>query len=256
MRTRRRIILALLAAIILAGLAAPLLAAPFLEDIPGVAELHWRTASQMLPSGGTVAVPQGAKLVVGADAAALQQLTGGTGPSPEASLRFSHYGMVNYYRCNCGYIRDDDWQCIKPDEVLASLTPSYLDMQGADVLGWAIAPSFDPATVTITYMLHLRSDGLGEYYDGDAMILGRYGMEILEASSRKKDYATTLNTLRKGIAAFRFARGYRYGDYVAGDTISQDHIAKKFLVNAFAADLALAYTDCRISQAEGRLDFS
>jgi len=243
------IVLALVATIILTGQVAPALAGQLLEDVPGVRALHWYIGTLRLPSGGLLTASGDAKVVVGADAAALQQLLNGAGPPPEAYFRVKGYGTVQYFRCGCGYIQADDWQCINADDVLASLTRNYPDAQGEDVLGWAIPPHYDPSTETITYMLHARDDDVGEFYDGIAMVLGRYGVEIIEAGTRKMDYTTTLTMLRRGVAAFRFAPGYRYSDHAPSDTISPNHIAKAFLLNAFATDLAQSYTDCRISVA-------
>jgi hypothetical protein len=225
--------------------------AQLLENIPGVSALHWVTGVHTLPSSGAIlTVPPNAKLLLGADAHKLDALLGGGDPTTEATLRLTRIGTVEYEFCNCGFTIPDDWECMNFDDVAASIARYYRQNGWNDVLGFARPPVFDRSRATITYMLRLQAGNGHEYYEGDAMVLGRNGFETIVSATRKTDAASTWSTLQVGLAAFRFANGHQFGDRQPGDKTNSNHLAATFVEKAGADDLfETYYYSCRATSS-------
>jgi hypothetical protein len=223
--------------------------AEFLEDIPGMAALHWATAVTTLRSGGVITVPAHAKILTGTDDLQTysELLDGYFDQHTEAELRFTRFGTVEYNYCNCGYTLADDWQCVKPDEVAAAIRRTYAQLGWGEVVGFARPPAFDRSHATITYMLHLRHAALPNAFEGHAIILGRSGYESLNAGAKSGNAADTWSLVQNAIAAFHFGPGGAYDDYRTGDRLSEDHIAAIFARKVGADELfhRYAYASCR-----------
>ena len=232
------------AATFLAVLALPAaaLAAQALEDMPGVRQLHWVVGVRTLPvSGAILTVPANAKLLIDPDVRKLQGITGSNDATAEAELRLTRVGTIEYEFCNCGFTLTDDWSCVNADEVADSIARYYTAQGWDEVVGFARSPRFDRARAMITYLLHLRNDTRGDYFEGDALVFGRNGYETLVAGTRKGDADGTWAALQTAIGAFHFPSGHAYGDYQTGDKTSANHVAAQFAEKAGADDLVERY---------------
>ncbi|MGI4884302.1 MAG: DUF2167 domain-containing protein [Janthinobacterium lividum] len=125
-----------------------------------------------------------------------------------------------------GYVKDDDAEDIKYDELLAEMQQDVADGNAertaagfapAQLLGWAAPPYYDKSQHALHWakLLRFGADS-AQSLNYNVRLLGRKGVLVLNAVAQ----ADALPTIKAGIpdllANVQFAKGQQYLDYTAG----------------------------------------
>jgi len=179
-------------------------------------------------SHGTFVVPNGARMVVGSDATKYDELMNGAGNADsEGVLEDGHRLLYVGYQDE-GYVTADDWNDVKPDEMLskikdgtndgnedrqkAGLKPIYVD-------GWIQEPAFDATHKTVRWILGMHESD-GKFINATALALGRRGYERFTLVSDGSNPAGDRAVLAGLVKDYIFDKGFRFSDYVSGDKLA------------------------------------
>jgi uncharacterized membrane-anchored protein len=180
----------------------------------------------------TLALPAGDKFVPAAAAARLLRSMGQTvddrrlvGMVTPAEEDGNWVAIVMFTKD--GYIRDDDAQHWKADEMLRRLTESVTQSNAArkahgfpqlEVRGWAEAPTYDAATHRLVWGAIVRKedgpdDDAHQAVNYQTVALGRDGHLELTVASRLSSFAADKAIANALLADIDYVPGKRYADF-------------------------------------------
>lgn len=191
-----------------------------------------------LPSShSSLSVPAEHTAVVGADARTLSNLVGNEADSSLEAITMDEYleNSVYFLYEGEGYISLDDWEKIKPKELLEEIIKNTekanrkrrkMGIPEIHVLGWIQEPTLDRQTNTVYWSIeHEEDDSDATVFNSVALRLGRRGYERIVWVGEMFNYKPFGGELDTMLRAHSFDQGYRYTDFTAGDKVAGYGIA-------------------------------
>ncbi len=129
-----------------------------------------------------------------------------------------------------GYINDDE--VLDADAILESLIAGNqaanvqresLGWGTLDLVGWEVAPYYDPSTNNLTWATRVRTNGeVGpeDFINHSVRLLGRGGVVSAELVYLPDDQSTATASFSTMVAGFGFNEGQRYAEFREGDRVA------------------------------------
>ncbi len=124
-----------------------------------------------------------------------------------------------------GYVKDDDADDIKPDELLETLQKDSEEdnpervkagYEAVHVFGWGAPPYYDKQQHTLHWAKLLRfGSSLDQTLNYNVRVLGRKGVLIFNAIAEPEQLAEVKASIPDLLANVQFAKGQQYADYHA-----------------------------------------
>ena len=202
--------------------------------------LDWKNAGaqELEISHSILVVPEGYLAVTGDDARKVNSLVQGDDEddSVEAVVISEDFSdMVVFYSFNEGYVSIDDWNSIKPKELLkeisentekANLNRKKNGISELHVVDWIQEPSLDKHNNTIFWAIECLNEEDGSHIvNSVALRLGRNGFEHIVWVVDKERYISFGGTLDVMLRAHSYDPGYRYTDFSKSDRVASYGIA-------------------------------
>lgn len=241
---KRAFLRAALAVVLCLGVgAARAEQAPYPKDeaarLKELNEMNWLSGPdgfQVEASHSTVRPPAGFSTLLGKEAQRYEYLINGVEFPQTEFVVYSpddHVEVAIEFRPE-GFVKDDDWSDIDPDDFLKQL----IDGQRAankvrvanghepfDVIGWIEKPTYNATTHVAHYVLELGDDQQ-HWPNAVAVKLGREGYHkfiwVGDIEQYKKNGAQVLASVLEGHS---YDEGYRYADFTTGDKVAGYGIA-------------------------------
>lgn len=204
------------------------------RDATELRGLHWEDAKNVeLPSSkSTVTQLPGFKIVLGQEARRLREIVDGYVASEEEAdaFNFRTDSEVIYEWFPVGYVKSDDWNDIRPDDLLSEMKKNdeaankLRIKKGLPTMittGWRQPPQLNADTHTITWSINGKNSNGQLVANFVALKLGRYGFEKF-IWVIPPDRVGDRNDLLLAATDQQFGKGEHYTDYVA----STDHAAE------------------------------
>lgn len=204
------------------------------------AKLAWHGEAADYPlatSKSKIHLPAGLQILTGPDAARYVFLNNGIEfPGTEAVLFDPESNAeVDFDYTDDGYIADQDWSDIDPDEFLKSMQEGARESNderirngksAIEVVGWLQKPTYDAATHTASYALEL-SDQDGHWVNAVSLRLGRGGHHEVTWIGPIDTFKSAAGPklLNTALAAHEYDPGNRYADFKQGDKVASYGVA-------------------------------
>ena len=199
------------------------------------ATLRYQRGHIALPGGlGALDVPRGFRYLDSAQSGyVLHQLwhnppgenLGMLLPDSLGPLSEGNWAYVIHYD-PMGYVKDDDADDIKYDELLETMQKDIVDENPArtaagyeaiHLIGWGAPPFYDKQAHTLHWAKVLRfGDGLDETLNYNVRILGRQGVLIFNAVAEPAQLPQIKASIPALLANVSFAKGQQYQDFTPG----------------------------------------
>lgn len=200
-----------------------------------LASLHFQQGKINLPGNiATLNLPESFRYLPPADAEHL--LVDGWGnppgsknlgmilPTKEHPLSKEGWGVIITYDKD-GYIKDDDADAIKYDDLLKEMQEGLLEANterkkagypAMTLLGWAEKPSYDKASHKMFWAKELQFDGSTEHtLNYNIRVLGRHGVLVLNAVAGMSQIGQIKAEMPQVVGFTEFSDGNRYTDFNA-----------------------------------------
>lgn len=204
---------------------------------------HEPVTYQFAASHSSVTLPQGYALLLGQEARRFLFLGNGVEfPETEAVVADWDSGaIVSFEYVDSGYVTDDDWSELDPDELLQQIkdgTDAANEERKANnipalhVKGWRELPRFDAETRTAYWSIELHDDETGPVINASVIRLSRHGYSRLIWAGDPAQFSGSGAMLDGLMKAHAYDPGFRYADYVDGDVVAGFGIASLVAVAA------------------------
>ena len=196
--------------------------------------LQWQDTVQDYPlpaSHGRIHLPQGFSVLLGADAERLVFLNNGIEfPGTEAVLYDeSTKALIDFTYLEEGYVKDDDWYDVDPEDFLAQMKEGQhasnaervANGQDAfEVIGWIEEPIYNPKTHIAHYVVEMGNEQ-SHWVNAVAVKLGRAGHhEVTWVGGLDTFKASGPRTLDLALTSHDYDEGHRYADFKEGDNVA------------------------------------
>ncbi len=134
---------------------------------------------------------------------------------------------------NIGYVKDDEKDKLKPDELLESIkrgtAEANKERQRAghsplEIVGWEVPPKYDETTHNLEWAIRATSEGR-PLLNYNTRLLGRKGVMEVVLIVEPEKLPNTLPIFRKLLAGYSFASGQTYAEYRPGDKVAKYGLA-------------------------------
>jgi len=131
-----------------------------------------------------------------------------------------------------GYVKDNE--TLDADALLESMKNSQEEAnvdrvrRGWDELhlvGWHIAPRYDPQTKVLEWATILKNGSGGSSINYNTKVLGRKGIMSVQLVSSPENFDAALVAFKDKLNGFNYKPGDRYADYRAGDHVAEYGLA-------------------------------
>ncbi len=200
-------------------------------------QLDWKKDGtyKFSDSNSTLSLPFGYRLLIGDEANKSLSLRGEPEEEFLEAIVYCDFSddMIMFERSEKGYVTLEDWEEIKPKELLESIiknteksnkTRFHNGVEEIHVLGWVKEPTLDKMTNTVYWAIEAQSDG-DFFINSVALKLGRESYETINWICSKDSYMSSAEHLDEMLRAHSFDPGFRYEDHTTDDKIAKLGIA-------------------------------
>lgn len=141
-----------------------------------------------------------------------------------------------------GYVKDNDK--LDPDALLQSLRDSQKEANverkrrgwpAFEIVGWQMAPRYNPATKVLEWAMILKEEGGGHTsINYNTRVLGRKGTMSVVVVASPENFPAGLVAFQDRLGGFSYNQGERYADYRPGDHVAEYGLAALVLGGAAA----------------------
>ena len=130
-----------------------------------------------------------------------------------------------------GYVKDDEKDKLDAKAMLKSMQENNEEankikkergMSTLSLVGFDVAPNYNPETNNLEWALRLKDDASGgESVNYNVKVLGREGVMVVTLVCDPSELTGVLPEFRKHLAAFSFVEGHKYAEFKKGDRIAK-----------------------------------
>ena len=150
-------------------------------------------------------------------------------PAAEAAVFSPDFGVTIFSFSDIGYVTDDDWDEVDPEELLKGIGEATEDSNedrvknGYDavhVKGWATEPQYDVGRKIAFWAIELQTDKGQTNINSIALKLGRYGVMEILLIVPPEIFAGSSANLETMLATHTYDDGHGYAEYQDGDKVA------------------------------------
>lgn len=132
-----------------------------------------------------------------------------------------------------GYVKDNETldadallESMKGNQEAANAERRSRGWPALNIIGWHIAPRYNPDTKVLEWATILKADGAEHTsVNYNTKVLGRKGVMSVQLVSSPEKFNAGLLAFQDKLKGFKYKPGDRYADYVAGDHVAEYGLA-------------------------------
>ena len=221
------------AMVLLVGLCGPIAAGA--EDA-ATSSLHWQKGpgTGAIDGRARIAIPDGYVFLDKGETSKYLEMSHNLPSGDEYFFAPGNDAWEAYFSFNEeGYVKDKD--TLDADALLKSIRDNQAEANeerarrgwpAFTIVGWRIAPRYNPATKVLEWATELKEEGNGRTsINYNTRVLGRKGTMSVELVSAPDDFDAALVGFQARLGGFQFDEGERYADYRPGDHVAEYGLA-------------------------------